>query len=115
MSYRAACQRFSFVSLLIILSLLLPANNLPGSAQQPPAVPDQPIHSSPVMFIENVGQFAKGALPGAQLALDRSRSGGEAGGGAGSASPNVTSSPTGELTPLSHRATLPARSALLER
>ncbi len=54
-------QPFSFVSLLIILSLLLPANYLPGSAQQPPAVPDQIVHSSPVMFIENVGQFAEDA------------------------------------------------------
>ena len=71
MSVRSARQLFSFVSLLIILSLLLPANHLPASAQQPPvgpaaAVPtqaavSQALGASPVMFIENAGQCDDGA------------------------------------------------------
>ncbi|MCX6029592.1 MAG: SBBP repeat-containing protein, partial [Chloroflexi bacterium] len=61
MSTRSVCQRFFFVSLVLILSLLLPVDHPPAVAQQPPAVPDQTVRSSPVMFIENVGQFAEDA------------------------------------------------------
>ena len=56
MSARCVCQWFSFVVLLIILSLLLPASNPPAVAQQPQTAPAPAFRSSSVMFIENVGQ-----------------------------------------------------------
>ena len=47
MSVRSARQLFSFVSLLIILSLLLPANHLPVAAQDLPAVPGPIVQRAP--------------------------------------------------------------------
>ena len=76
MSVRSVRQLFSFVSLLIILSLLLPANHLPASAQQPPvgpaaAVPNpaavsQALGAGPVMFNKTAGQPGA-AAPDAEI------------------------------------------------
>ena len=51
----------SFAVVLIILSVLLPVGNPSAVAQQPQAVPASAFRSSPIMFIENVSQFADGA------------------------------------------------------
>ena len=51
----------SFAVVLIILSVLLPVGNPSAVAQQPQAVPASAFRSSPIKFIENVGQFADGA------------------------------------------------------
>ena len=57
MSARSVRQRVSCISLLIILSLFLPAGSPPALAQPPQVAVSQTLRSSPVMFIENVGQF----------------------------------------------------------
>ena len=61
MSTRSMRQPFAFISLLILLVSVLLACGLPVMAQQPQTVPGQAPRSSPIMFIENVGQFANGA------------------------------------------------------
>jgi alpha-tubulin suppressor-like RCC1 family protein len=67
MSPRSVRKRFSFISLVLILSLLLPANNLPGSAQQMPAVPDHLAPGSSVTSIADSSQLAI-AAPDAEIA-----------------------------------------------
>ena len=57
MSARSVCQRFSFVVLLILLSVLVPAGSPPVVAQQPQAAPDLTPRSFSVTFIENVGRL----------------------------------------------------------
>ena len=58
MSARSVRQQFSFVGLLITLSLLLPAGNLPALAQQSQTALFPAFRSSSVMLIANVEQLA---------------------------------------------------------
>ena len=67
MSVRSARQLFSCVSLLIILSLLLPANHQPAAAQQPPVVPGPAVQRASETSRENADRFTAPAVPVAAI------------------------------------------------